>query len=80
MRQNSIHTITEAFRDKTLVITGGTGSFGSTVLKHFLTTELKSIRIISRDEKNKILCATYCNLSIQSMRERSSFMWVMLGM
>ena len=53
MRQNSIHTITEAFRDKTLVITGGTGSFGSTVLKHFLTTELKSIRIISRDEKKQ---------------------------
>ena len=45
--------ITEAFRDKTLVITGGTGSFGSTVLKHFLTTDIGEIRIISRDEKKQ---------------------------
>lgn len=45
--------ITEAFRTKTLVITGGTGSFGSTVLKHFLTTDIKTIRIISRDEKKQ---------------------------
>ena len=42
--------ITEAFKGKTLVITGGTGSFGSTVLKHFLTTDIGEIRIISRDE------------------------------
>ena len=33
-----MNNITEAFRGKTLVITGGTGSFGSTVLKHFLTS------------------------------------------
>ena len=45
--------ITEAFKDKTLVITGGTGSFGSTVLKHFLTTDIGEIRIISRDEKKQ---------------------------
>ena len=45
--------ITEAFKGKTLVITGGTGSFGSTVLKHFLTSDLKEIRIISRDEKKQ---------------------------
>ena len=45
--------ITEAFKNKILVITGGTGSFGSTVLKHFLTTELGEIRIISRDEKKQ---------------------------
>ena len=43
--------ITEAFKGKTLVITGGTGSFGSTVLKHFLTSDIGEIRIISRDEK-----------------------------
>ena len=42
--------ITEAFKGKTLVITGGTGSFGSTVLKHFLTTDIGEIRIFSRDE------------------------------
>ena len=45
--------ITDAFKDKTLVITGGTGSFGSTVLKHFLTSEIGEIRIISRDEKKQ---------------------------
>lgn len=45
--------ITEAFRNKILVITGGTGSFGSTVLKHFLSTEIGEIRIISRDEKKQ---------------------------
>ena len=48
-----MNTITEAFKDKTLVITGGTGSFGSTVLKHFLTTDIGEIRIISRDEKKQ---------------------------
>lgn len=45
--------ITESFKNKTLVITGGTGSFGSTVLKHFLTSEISEIRIISRDEKKQ---------------------------
>ena len=48
-----MNNITEAFRGKTLVITGGTGSFGSTVLKHFLTTDIGEIRIISRDEKKQ---------------------------
>lgn len=37
----------------TLLITGGTGSFGQTVLKHFLTTDIKEIRIFSRDEKKQ---------------------------
>lgn len=45
--------IRESFKDKVLVITGGTGSFGSTVLKHFLTSEIREIRIISRDEKKQ---------------------------
>ena len=48
-----MNNITEAFEGKTLVITGGTGSFGSTVLKHFLTTDIGEIRIISRDEKKQ---------------------------
>ena len=39
------------FAGKTLMITGGTGSFGHTVLKHFLTTDISEIRIFSRDEK-----------------------------
>lgn len=41
------------FTDKVLMITGGTGSFGSTVLKHFLDSELAEIRIFSRDEKKQ---------------------------
>ncbi len=45
--------IKEAFKGKTLVITGGTGSFGSTVLKHFLSSDIGEIRIFSRDEKKQ---------------------------
>lgn len=45
--------IADSFSCKTLVITGGTGSFGSTVLKHFLTSDIDEIRIISRDEKKQ---------------------------
>lgn len=41
------------FRDKTLLISGGTGSFGNAVLKRFLNSELKEIRIFSRDEKKQ---------------------------
>lgn len=41
------------FNGKTLMITGGTGSFGHTVLKHFLTSDIGEIRIFSRDEKKQ---------------------------
>ncbi|MCT4592690.1 MAG: polysaccharide biosynthesis protein [Anaeromicrobium sp.] len=41
------------FKDKTLMITGGTGSFGKAVLKRFLDTDVKEIRIFSRDEKKQ---------------------------
>jgi len=41
------------FSGTTLMITGGTGSFGNTVLKHFLTTDIGEIRIFSRDEKKQ---------------------------
>lgn len=41
------------FCDKTLLITGGTGSFGNAVLKRFLATDIKEIRIFSRDEKKQ---------------------------
>lgn len=41
------------FKDKTLLITGGTGSFGTAVLNRFLSTEIKEIRIFSRDEKKQ---------------------------
>jgi len=39
------------FKNKVLLITGGTGSFGNAVLKRFLDSDLKEIRIFSRDEK-----------------------------
>ncbi len=41
------------FANKTLLITGGTGSFGNAVLKRFLSTDIKEIRIFSRDEKKQ---------------------------
>ena len=41
------------FRDKTLLITGGTGSFGNAVLNRFLDTDIKEIRVFSRDEKKQ---------------------------
>lgn len=41
------------FLDKVLMITGGTGSFGNAVLKRFLETDVKEIRIFSRDEKKQ---------------------------
>ena len=41
------------FNDKILMVTGGTGSFGNTVLKRFLSTEVREIRIFSRDEKKQ---------------------------
>ena len=41
------------FKDKTLMITGGTGSFGNAVLKRFLNTDIGEIRIFSRDEKKQ---------------------------
>lgn len=40
-------------KNKILLITGGTGSFGNAVLKHFLSTEIGEIRIFSRDEKKQ---------------------------
>lgn len=41
------------FSDKTLLITGGTGSFGNAVLQRFLDTDIKEIRVFSRDEKKQ---------------------------
>ena len=41
------------FKNKVLLITGGTGSFGNAVLKRFLNTDIKEIRIFSRDEKKQ---------------------------
>lgn len=43
----------DTFKNKTLLITGGTGSFGGAVLRRFLDTEISEIRIFSRDEKKQ---------------------------
>ncbi|MBS5478463.1 MAG: polysaccharide biosynthesis protein, partial [Coriobacteriia bacterium] len=42
-----------AFTGRTLMITGGTGSFGNTVLRHFLGSDVGEIRVFSRDEKKQ---------------------------
>ena len=47
-----VHSIT-MFNNKTLLITGGTGSFGNAVLRRFLNSDLREIRIFSRDEKKQ---------------------------
>jgi UDP-N-acetylglucosamine 4,6-dehydratase/5-epimerase len=41
------------FKDKTLLITGGTGTFGNAVLRRFLDTDISEIRVFSRDEKKQ---------------------------
>ena len=41
------------FKNKVLLVTGGTGSFGSTVVAHFLKTDIEEIRVFSRDEKKQ---------------------------
>ena len=41
------------FKDKTMLITGGTGTFGNAVLRRFLRTDIREIRIFSRDEKKQ---------------------------
>ena len=41
------------FTGKTLMITGGTGSFGNTVLRRFLETDIGEIRVYSRDDKKQ---------------------------
>ena len=41
------------FKNKILLITGGTGSFGNAVMKRFLDSDIKEIRIFSRDEKKQ---------------------------
>ena len=45
--------LSSAFKEKTLLITGGSGSFGNAVLRRFLNSEIGEIRILSRDEKKQ---------------------------
>lgn len=53
MNTNKLSRGKTMFFDKTLMITGGTGSFGNAVLNRFLETDVKEIRIFSRDEKKQ---------------------------
>lgn len=72
------------FKNKILLITGGTGSFGNAVLKRFIETEVKEIRIFSRDEKKQDdMRQFYKNDKIKyylgDVRERHSIENVMNG-
>lgn len=58
------------FKDKVLLITGGTGSFGNMVLNRFLNSDIREIRIFSRDEKNKMICGIIFRLSIQNKQTK----------
>jgi UDP-glucose 4-epimerase len=49
------------FKNKTLLITGGTGTFGNAVIRRFLNSDLKEIRIFSRDEKKQDDARHYYN-------------------
>lgn len=51
------------FKNKTLLITGGTGSFGNAVLSRFINIDIKEIRIFSRDEKKQYDMRNYYNSS-----------------
>ena len=46
-------TYKSQFKNKTLVVTGGTGSFGNAIVKRFIDSDLKEIRVFSRDEKKQ---------------------------
>ena len=48
-----MNSLENSMFNKTLLITGGTGSFGNAVLRRFLSTNIKEIRIFSRDEKKQ---------------------------
>lgn len=72
------------FKDKTLLITGGTGSFGHAVLDRFLETDIKEIRIFSRDEKKQDdMRHEYNNPKVKyfigDVRDISSLNYVMNG-
>ena len=51
--KNLYVNVPEKMKGKVLMITGGTGSFGSTVLNRFLTSDIREIRVFSRDEKKQ---------------------------
>lgn len=72
------------FKDKILLITGGTGSFGHTVLKRFINTDIKEIRVFSRDEKKqddmrKIIKSDKVKYYIGDVRDFDSINYAMKG-
>ncbi|PAA29748.1 UDP-glucose 4-epimerase [Pseudomonas fragi] len=72
------------FADKVLMITGGTGSFGNTVLNRFLDTAVKEIRIFSRDEKKQedmriLLSNDKVKFHIGDVRDYASISQAMVG-
>lgn len=74
----------DIFSGKTLLITGGTGSFGNAVMKRFLSTSIKEIRIFSRDEKKQEdMRRFYKNSKIKfyigDVRQESSLADAMVG-
>lgn len=72
------------FKDKVLLITGGTGSFGSTILRKFVNSDLKEIRVFSRDEKKQEdlrieLKSDKINFIIGDVRDFNSINTAMIG-
>jgi UDP-glucose 4-epimerase len=72
------------FCDKTLLITGGTGSFGNAVLRRFLNTDIKEIRVFSRDEKKQEdmrigLANPKVKFYIGNVRDYDSLLYAMEG-
>jgi len=72
------------FKNKTLLITGGTGSFGNAVLRRFLDTDIGEIRIFSRDEKKQDDMRKYYNSDklkfyLGDVRDRNSIRDAMSG-
>ena len=72
------------FENKTLMITGGTGSFGNAVLKRFLDTNVREIRILSRDEKKQedmriALASDRVKFYIGDVRDYKSIKQPMMG-
>lgn len=70
------------FKGKTLLITGGTGSFGNAVMERFLHTDIKEIRIFSRDEKKqddmrKVYKNDKLKFYIGDVRDQASVMYAM---
>ena len=50
------------FKDKILLITGGTGSFGNAVLRRFLDSDIKEIRILAVTRKSRMTCVITCRI------------------